>query len=225
MSGRRHIHLAEVGSTNAEARALAAAGAASGTVVSADRQTAGRGRQGRSWASPPGAVALSLIVRDPAEPALLPLAAAVATAGLCGPQALIKWPNDIWLDASRPPRKVAGILVETHPPDDWFIVGVGINAAVPVTELGDGWATLGLQRSQLPAFREQLVDALDETLQASGAEILAAWRARDGLRGTTVAWNGGEGVANGIDDQGRLLVADGDGALTGLIAGEVHLRR
>ena len=225
MSERRHIHLAEVGSTNAEARALATAGAAAGTVVSADRQTAGRGRQGRSWSSPPGAVALSLIVRDPPAPALLPLAAAVATAELCGPQALIKWPNDIWLDASRPPRKVAGILVEAHPPDDWFIVGVGVNAAVADDELGDGWATLGLDPAQLPAFRERLIAALDRSLTAPGKEILTAWRARDGLYGTAVAWNGGEGVASGIDEQGRLLVADGDGAIIGLVAGEVHLRR
>lgn len=225
MSERLHIHLAEIASTNAEARTLAAAGAAGGTVVSADRQTAGRGRQGRSWSSPPGAVALSLIVREPAAPALLPLAAAVATARLCGPQALIKWPNDIWLNGSRPPRKVAGILVEAHPPDDWYIVGVGINAAVDERELGDGWATLGLERSQLPDLRQRLIAALDTALQAPEEEILGAWRARDGLYGSVIAWNGGAGVASGIDDRGRLLVADRDGAITGLVAGEVHLER
>lgn len=222
MSERRHVHLAEIGSTNAHARELARAGAAHGTVVSADRQTAGRGRQGRTWASPAGAVAVSMIARAPRTPALLPLAAAVATAGVCGPEALIKWPNDIWLS---PGRKVAGILVEAQPPDDWYVIGIGINAAVPDHELDDGWATLALPASALPAFRERLIAALDDALSAGDEQILAAWRTRDGLNGTPVAWNGGEGVAAGIDDQGRLLVARGDGGVDRLVAGEVHLRR
>lgn len=134
MLGRPHLHLHEISSTNDRARNLAAAGAPHGTVVSADIQTAGRGRQGRSWASPEGTLSLSVVIRT-REPELLPLAAAVAVAETCGGAAQIKWPNDIWLGRG---HKVAGILVETRQrgSDPWFVVGIGINASASLAALG-----------------------------------------------------------------------------------------
>ena len=103
---RRHHRLTD--STNARARDLAGAGAPHGTLVTAGEQTAGRGRQGRTWVAPPGrALLMSLVVRPPSP--LIPLAAGVAVAELVGGQ--IKWPNDVLLDD----RKVAGILVEGRP--------------------------------------------------------------------------------------------------------------
>jgi BirA family transcriptional regulator, biotin operon repressor / biotin---[acetyl-CoA-carboxylase] ligase len=103
--GRPRLHLRSVGSTNQRARELAAAGAPHGTLVTAAQQTAGRGRQGRRWVAPPGrALLISLVLRR--WPRLLPLAAGVAVADECGPDASIKWPNDVLVGGG----KVAGIL-------------------------------------------------------------------------------------------------------------------
>lgn len=228
--GVPHLHLAAIGSTNERARALAEHGAPHGTVVSADVQTAGRGRQGRLWRSPPGSLAQSYVLRLPAERVtLLPLAAAVAVAELCGAQARVKWPNDVWLDDARPPRKVAGILVESRGGRaglDWQVLGIGINVALRPEDLGEDGAraaTLGADPAELPAWRDRLTAALADVLARDPADVLGAWRARDGLRGRPVAWEGGTGTAAGIDDDGRLLVELADGTTTALSAGEVHL--
>src|SRR5258708_12930454 len=103
MLGPPRLHLRSTDSTNERARALAAEGAVHGTLVTADEQTAGRGRQGRTWSAPPGrALLMSLILRDP--PRLLPLLAAVAVSDVvehAGSAALAKCPNDLLL-AARP---------------------------------------------------------------------------------------------------------------------------
>src|SRR5579863_3685505 len=92
--GRPRIHLRRTDSTNTVARELAAAGAPHGTLVTADEQTAGRGRQGRAWSAPPGTALLSSwVIREPGG--LLSLAAGVAVAELCGQPAQLKWPNDV----------------------------------------------------------------------------------------------------------------------------------
>ena len=100
--GQPRIHHRITDSTNDRARALAIAGAPHGTLVTASEQTAGRGRQGRSWSAPPGSALLaSLVLRagSPPQsallPPLLPLIAAVAVCDVAGPEAMIKWPNDI----------------------------------------------------------------------------------------------------------------------------------
>src|SRR5437879_3482862 len=91
--GRPRLHLRRTGSTNDRARELAAAGAPHGMLVTASEQTAGRGRQGRSWSAPSGSsLLMSLLLRSP--PLLLPLAAAVAVCDVAGEHAQIKWPND-----------------------------------------------------------------------------------------------------------------------------------
>ena len=92
--------------------------------MTADEQTAGRGRQGREWTAPPrSAVLMSVVLRELDE--LLPLAAAVAVADAVRPAATIKWPNDVWIDG----RKVAGILVEGRPQEGWAVLGIGLNVS------------------------------------------------------------------------------------------------
>jgi BirA family transcriptional regulator, biotin operon repressor / biotin---[acetyl-CoA-carboxylase] ligase len=220
--GRPRVHLRATSSTNDRARALAAAGAPHGTLVTAGEQTAGRGRQGRTWAAPPGSALLcSLLLRD-YDP-LLPLRAGLAVADLAGPAALVKWPNDVLLDG----RKLAGILVEARPQDGWAVLGIGVNVAVDLRDLPpdvrDRAATLGRPRSRLESTLAELLRALERRLAEPPDATLAALRARDALRGRPVTWASGEGVGAGIDDAGALVVRLPDGELTTLDAGEVHL--
>lgn len=213
MIGLPRVHHAVTDSTNERAKDLAAAGAAHGTLVTAGEQTAGRGRQGRGWVAPPdSSVLMSLVVRE-FDP-LLSLRAAVAVAETVGSEE-IKWPNDVWLGG----RKVAGILVEGRPAEGWAVLGIGVNV-LPVefpTELSA--VALDDGRSVSDVVSALLV-SLDRRLRAD--EVLPAWRRRDALRGRDVSWDGGSGVAAGIDDSGALLVDTADGQLA-LQAGEVHL--
>ncbi|MEA2310274.1 MAG: BirA family transcriptional regulator [Solirubrobacteraceae bacterium] len=220
--GRPRLHYREIGSTNARARELALAGAPHGTLVSAGLQTAGRGRQGRTWTTPPDrALLLSLVIRSP--DALLPLRAGLAVADLAGPGARVKWPNDVLLDG----RKVAGILAEGRPQEDWAVLGMGINAALAPEdfpeELRDRAGTLGFARGELDVALARLLAALEVRLAEPGAATLGALRERDALLGAPVSWPGGRGTGAGITDGGELRVAVGDGRETVLAAGEVHL--
>jgi BirA family transcriptional regulator, biotin operon repressor / biotin---[acetyl-CoA-carboxylase] ligase len=220
--GRPRLHLRETGSTNDRARALAAAGAPHGTLVTAGAQSAGRGRQGRSWSAPPGrALLMSLVLRG-VHP-LLPLAAAVGVAEAIGDDARIKWPNDVLIAD----RKVAGILAEGRPQEGWAVLGVGVNVAVRVedlpAELHATAATLGREPADVEPFLQALLGTLDDALSLPPPELLDAWRARDALRGRAVRWAAGSGRADGIDGEGRLVVALPDGGRTALDAGEVHL--
>jgi BirA family biotin operon repressor/biotin-[acetyl-CoA-carboxylase] ligase len=231
--GRPRLHLREVDSTNERAKRLALEGAAHGTLVTAEHQSAGRGRQGRAWIAPPGhALLMSLLLRGLGErQAMLPLAAAVATCEACERVARvrceIKWPNDVWVDG----RKVAGILLEGRPQDGWVVLGMGLNVSTAAREfpeeLRDHATSLAIATpDEMPppveAVLDQVLPALDRRLAAPAAEVLEAWRGRDALRGRRVSWNGGEGVATGVDDSGALLVDTG-GGVSRLDAGEVHL--
>ena len=220
--GTPHLHLRETSSTNDRARELAAAGAPHGTLVTAGTQTAGRGRQGRRWSAPPGrALLMSLVLREP--PALLPLAAGVAVARACGPDAMVKWPNDV----QRAGRKVSGILAEGRPQEGWAVLGIGVNVAVGPAdlpaELRATAAGLGLGPADVPGVLARVLAELTVALALPRDALLEAWRARDALLGRSVNWNGGEGVAAGVDHDGRLLVSLADGGVTALEAGEVHL--
>jgi BirA family biotin operon repressor/biotin-[acetyl-CoA-carboxylase] ligase len=217
--GRPRLHLRTTGSTNDRARELAAAGAPHGTLVTAGEQTAGRGRQGRTWSAPAGqALLLSLVLRDP--PALLPLRAGLAVADLAGDAARVKWPNDVLLDG----RKLAGILVEARPQDGWAVLGIGLNAAVELPALPeavrDRAASLGRPPEEALA---DLLPALERRLGESADACLAALRARDALLGRPVRCEGGEGVGAGIGDDGSLLVETATGVVLRLGAGEIHL--
>jgi BirA family biotin operon repressor/biotin-[acetyl-CoA-carboxylase] ligase len=227
MIGSPHVHHRLTDSTNARARELAAAGAPHGTLVTAGEQTAGRGRQGRTWTAAAGdALLMSLLVRG-VEPgaALLPLVAAVAVCESIAPlDAAIKWPNDVWVDR----RKVAGILLEGRPQEGWAVIGIGLN--VRTRQFPDelrSSATSLLLAGQDVSIEEALfglLAALDRWIDAPPAEVLAAWRARDALLGEPVSWTGGSGTAAGISDSGSLLVDTG-GERVELDAGEVHLAR
>ncbi len=221
--GRPRLHLREMGSTNDRARALAVAGAPHGTLVTTGLQTAGRGRQGRTWTTPPGrALLMSLVLRAPDR--MLPLAAAVAVAETAGPEAMIKWPNDVLLDG----RKVAGILAEARPQDGWAVLGMGINVALRPDdfpeELRASAGSLGLEPRDVEVFLERLLATLERTLALEPAALLDAWRARDALYGREVAWADGTGRAGGIDGDGRLVVALPPGGRPAREAGEGHQR-
>ena len=222
--GRPRLHLRSTTSTNDRARDLAAAGAPHGTVVTAAEQTAGRGRQGRTWSAPPGrALLVSVVLHDP--PVLLPLAAGLAVAEVAGDEAKIKWPNDVLVDG----RKIAGILAEGQPQQGWAVLGIGLNVALRIgdlpPELHETAGTLGLEPADVEPTLERLLAALERTLALDDAALLATFRARDALRGHEVRWANGRGRAAGIDGEGRLVVELAGGGRTALSAGEVHLQR
>jgi BirA family biotin operon repressor/biotin-[acetyl-CoA-carboxylase] ligase len=230
MIGSPRIHYRVTDSTNERARELADQGALHGTLVTADEQESGRGRQGRVWSAPPGtAVLMSLILRDLDERhALLPLVAAVAVCEACeGARPVtpaVKWPNDVWIDR----KKVAGILIEGRPQAGWAVLGVGVNVttdAFPddLAEIATSLRLAGVETTPAQVL-DALLASLNEWLDAPHDAVLAAWRERDALKGERVRWSGGEGVAAGIDDSGALLVETDDGRVT-LDAGEVHLLR
>ena len=216
MIGRPRVHHRLTDSTNERARGLASLGAPHGTLVTADEQTAGRGRQGREWVAAPGAsLLLSLIIRSPTD--ALPLAAAVAVCEALPVEAAIKWPNDIWVER----RKVAGILVEARPQEGWAVLGIGVNVrdAPPLEHVTSLGGVLGVEE-----LLERMLLAFDAWLSRPLPEVLAAWRYRDALLGETVRWQNGSGKGVGIDESGALLV-DTDSGRVALNAGEVHLLR
>ena len=166
--GSPRLHLRRTDSTNNRARDLAARGAPHGTLVTAAEQTAGRGRQGRSWTAPAGrALLCTLVVREP--PRLLPLAVGVAVAETVGPGARLKWPNDVLIDG----RKVAGILVEGRPQERWAVAGIGLNVAVRESdfppELDGRAATMGLEPSAIEPTLARLLAQLERWLAAPTA--------------------------------------------------------
>jgi BirA family biotin operon repressor/biotin-[acetyl-CoA-carboxylase] ligase len=232
------VRFDRTGSTNDDARSLAASGAPAGTVVLAEEQTAGRGRQGRTWMAPPGRdLTLSIIVRAGAEVlTLLPLTAAVAVCEACELSApvecALKWPNDVWIDE----RKVAGILIEARPQEGWAVVGVGLNVDATEEELGhdlrETATSLRIATGRELAREsvlESLLERLADRLAGERDQLLPAYRERDALYGRAIAWAAGterlEGEARGVDEDGNLVVFTADGERTALAAGEVHLIR
>lgn len=228
MIGTPHLHLRSVASTNARAQQLAMAGAPHGTLVTADAQTAGHGRQGRAWVTPAGrALACSLVLRDP--PRLLPMLAALAVADVAEAldherrAPMIKWPNDVLLDG----RKLAGILAEGRPQEGWVVLGIGVNVAVArddfPSELRELATSLGGEAADVSRALAILLASLERWLAAPDGDVVAAYRARDALAGRAIAWNDGSGTALGLAEDGRLRVRDAQGEVQLLDAGEVHL--
>jgi BirA family transcriptional regulator, biotin operon repressor / biotin---[acetyl-CoA-carboxylase] ligase len=232
------VHLSVTASTNDHARELAAAGAPHGTVVLAEEQTAGRGRQGRSWVAPRGrALTLSIVLRlDTPALELLSLSAAVAVCEACERVASvacgIKWPNDVLIDG----RKVAGILVEARPQEGWAVLGIGLNVDTEKVELDPEIRATATslriasdRRVDREAALRALLEHLVQRLGTAADSLLSAYRERDALYGNAIAWSDRDGVlegkAEGIDEDGNLVVSTADGERRALTAGEVHLRR
>jgi BirA family transcriptional regulator, biotin operon repressor / biotin---[acetyl-CoA-carboxylase] ligase len=238
------VHLRLTDSTNERARELAIAGAAHGTLVTASAQSAGRGRQGRRWSAPPNSsILMSLVLHSP--PRLLPLMAALAVCDVAGEGTAIKWPNDVVLvSVDGTLAKLAGVLIEARPQQGWAVLGIGLNVAVRLDELppelhpdrpdrassddpraGLPAGTMGLAREALEPTLTRLLAALEARLAEEPEATLQAWRSRDALRGREIAWSDGQGRAEGIDGDGRLVVALAGGGHTAIGAGEVHLER
>src|SRR5215218_3756147 len=209
--GLPHRHFQRTGSTNSRARELAAAGAPHGTVVTASEQTAGRGRQGRTWTAPPNkALLYSAIVRPLEEhhtmlPLAVPLAVCEAAEQLRpNLDCKVKWPNDIHVEG----RQLAGVLIEARPQDSWAVIGVGLNLTIEPDEfppeLRDSATsifTTGHRTEErgsagpsplLPAgppllgpstATEALNQHLAKWIAADPETVLASWRKRDALLG------------------------------------------
>lgn len=238
--GSPHRHFRRTDSTNERAKKLALADAPGGLVVTADDQTAGRGRRGNEWFAPPGSSLLySALLRPfsaeraPLLPLAVPVAVCEAAESVAPVRCQVKWPNDVWIEE----RKVAGVLVEARPDEGWAVVGVGVNVAIPQDdfppELRDTAVSLlpteaegGIPAGGAPGVQRALA-ALNESLgrwvASSDDEVLAAFRARDVLCGRRISWQDGEGVVEEIDERGHLIVEKADGERVTLGAGEVHL--
>jgi BirA family biotin operon repressor/biotin-[acetyl-CoA-carboxylase] ligase len=216
------------GSTNAEARRLAEAGADSGTLVVADAQSEGRGRLGRRWASPPGLnLYFTLILRPPIRPEeapLLSLATGVAMAE--GLDLYLKWPNDI-LDAED--RKVSGILSEVETSKGgvvYALLGIGLNVhqrEFPGLPQAGSLANLGREsdRSELLARLVPRIESACALVGPDPARVIARWEARSAMKGRRVRVGHQEGEAVGLREDGALLLATDDG-LVPVWAGDVE---
>jgi BirA family biotin operon repressor/biotin-[acetyl-CoA-carboxylase] ligase len=225
--GEPHHHFETIGSTNAEARRLAIGDSPSGTLVTSEEQTDGRGRQGRAWATPAGkALAYSVIVRREIEiPGLFPLRAGLAVCEAVEREGVeraeIKWPNDVMVGG----RKCAGILVEARPQDGWAVIGIGVNLSITPDEFPPEFrdrATSVGGSATISTMTVALNDSLATWLDAEPDRVLDEVASRDFLRDRAIAWDAGSGVAFGIAPDGRLRVETPEGEVL-LDAGEVHL--
>lgn len=198
-------------STLDAAHALAAAGAPAGTLVLAERQTAGRGRGGRRWASASGSGIWLTLIERPTEPGAVELLSirlglhAARVLDRFAPDVVrLKWPNDLYCGGG----KLAGILVESRWRNariDWVAVGFGLNVRAPVEIPGAAALRAGTSRLEVLA---ELVPALRAAAAARGALTDAealAWHERDLARGRAVR-EPVPGVVQGIDANGALVV-------------------
>jgi BirA family biotin operon repressor/biotin-[acetyl-CoA-carboxylase] ligase len=243
-----HVYIfGTVDSTNHVLAGLADRGAAEGTVVLAEAQTAGRGRHGTAWFSPEGAnLYASVLFRPSLAPRELPLFAPIASLALAetvwleGAPAGIKWPNDVVVHG----RKLGGVLVEAPVIDErvlYVILGIGVNLNVHHAELTaalgpPGEAALSLQEAlgrevDRNVFAAALLSRLEKwhhTFVTRGPEaVRTAWQARDALRGRRLQARSGdtvcEGRCRGIGADGSLVVEDDAGQARHIFAGAVRV--
>jgi BirA family biotin operon repressor/biotin-[acetyl-CoA-carboxylase] ligase len=235
---------AEVDSTNAWAMGEAERGAAPFSWYVADSQTAGRGRLGRAWVSPPGRNLYASVVLRPSLPvaaaAQTGLAAALAVqraVSACGLEARIKWPNDVHVNG----RKISGILSEVHAePDNLkaIVVGIGINVAMTAAEFPPEIAAIATSihaaggtgdRARVFLALATHLESLVATLESDGfAALRTEWNRHSLLQGRPVEiLFGGEtrqGVVEGLDDEGFLLLQTPTG-LEKIVAGDVTVKK
>jgi BirA family biotin operon repressor/biotin-[acetyl-CoA-carboxylase] ligase len=243
----RSIVLDQVGSTNAEAFALAKAGESGPLWIMAHRQTQGRGRSGRRWASEPGNLHASLLLRLACPPAAvhqLSLLTGVAVVDAIGAAAAgqpisslrLKWPNDVLIGEA----KCAGILPESHAgagaaANALAVIGVGINLAWHPEDLGRAATHLGAHgvRVAPEAMLAHLASAMERWLgiwdwSIGFAAIREAWRARGGPTGETLSVDTGREKISGrfldLAEDGALIMLDSSGRERRLTYGEVTIR-
>lgn len=232
----------ETQSTNDDARVLAREGAAGGTVVLASRQTRGRGRLGRDWASPEGGAYLSLVLRPSVTPADVTPLALVVGLGIArglqeclGVEVSLKWPNDVQL----PSGKLAGVLLEMAAETDrvnWVVVGVGLNIRRAADFPGAPRAAClddivpGIRiATAVAAVLDGIASAYAQWVAIGFSSMRAEYEARSSLLGRDVTVRDmagtvkSSGTVMGVDDDGRLLLATLAG-LEMVVAGEVTLR-
>jgi BirA family biotin operon repressor/biotin-[acetyl-CoA-carboxylase] ligase len=204
-----------------------------GALVVAGHQTAGRGRLGRSWESPPGkALLFSILLRPPSERNVpeLSLVAGIAVADALertlGLSVQLKWPNDVMLRR----RKVAGCLAEVR--DGVVVLGIGLNVNQTREELPEHAGSL-LTLTGRETDREALLFELLQDLEARYSDwseggldaVYEGLGPRDFLRGRRVSVNGTSGVATMINREGRLEIQVGHGELVTVESGEVLYER
>jgi BirA family biotin operon repressor/biotin-[acetyl-CoA-carboxylase] ligase len=242
---RRLDVVAETGSTNADLLERSASGEdIDKTVLLAEYQSAGRGRHGRHWSTPPRTqIALSAGIDGRSVPRTgwgwLPLATGVAVAdalaAVAGVSAGLKWPNDVLVDGG----KLAGILAEVAAPASTIVVGLGLNVTLGAQEAPDPAATSLLLLGAAPQDRlaltrrilRELAGRIDAWRTAGGADaaLIADYQRYSRTLGTRVrATLPGErevvGLARGVDELGRLQVDTGADVVT-VSAGDItHLR-
>ncbi|RZF64903.1 biotin--[acetyl-CoA-carboxylase] ligase [Sphingomonas populi] len=229
--------LAETGSTNADMLDLARSGASEGLWLRAERQTGGRGRQGRTWVSPPGNLYTSTLVRlrptDP-EAASLALVAAVALEEAVRAHlgdavvAMLKWPNDLLLDGA----KLSGILLERA--GDAVVIGIGVNLAHHPHDLDRAATSLAAHGAIVDpaAFQETLADAFARWLgvwRGQGlAPVRTRWLERAHSPGTPLTarlpdGSALDGLFDGLDASGALVLRLADGGRRVIHAGDIFL--
>jgi len=237
--GDRLVRLGEVASTIDEARRLAREGAEHGTVVLADRQSAGRGRRGRSWCTLPGkSLAASVILREKPDHDHLPLAGMAAALAVVnaarsrlGVRLRTKWPNDVVYRG----RKVAGTLAELS--GDALLLSLGLNINGRETDLPPEIRTtattleiitgVAVDREALLAAVLGVLDRQWRALLRDPAALLRRWDRLDVTRNSPVTVTDGEdrltGTGLGVDPHGCLRVRLPDGRVSTFMAGDVTL--
>jgi BirA family biotin operon repressor/biotin-[acetyl-CoA-carboxylase] ligase len=238
--GQKVIYYPRLTSTNDIARHQAQQGAREGTVIVAEEQTVGRGRIKRTWLSPKGNIALSIIL----YPQLAYLSSLIMVASLAvvrgiakvtGLKSQIKWPNDVLVND----KKVCGILIESDVKGDsvdYAIIGIGVNVNLRLSEFPEisPMATslsheLGRDVSRLDMIRCLLAEAERLYLALStGQSVYQEWRDNLVTLGKKVQVRSGattyKGVAESVASDGSLLLRQSDGSLLKIVTGDVTLR-
>ena len=235
--GQRVICYPSLTSTMEVAKREAQRGAAEGTVIVADEQRGGRGRMKRTWLSPKGSLALSIILYPNVDylPSLIMLASLAVVRSIeavTGLKLQIKWPNDVLING----KKVCGILIESDVQRnivEYAIIGIGVNVNLRLTDFPEilPMATslsdeLGREVSRLDIIRRLLVEieGLYLALPAGGA-IYEQWRDKLVTLGQRIHVKSDkttyEGIAELVAEDGSLLLRRHDGSLTEIVAGDV----
>ena len=238
--GQKIIYFPQLSSTMDVARSEAWQGAAEGTVIIAGEQTSGRGRVKRLWLSPPGNIALSVILYPDVSylPYLIMIAslAVVYSIGkVAGLKAGIKWPNDILIDG----KKVCGILIENEVRGEKTaraIIGIGINVSLGELKIqGSSIPVTSLEKEvQVNIVKTDLINNLLVEMERlylclpNGREIFEDWQKKLVTLGKKVVVRTGsetlEGIADSVDESGALMLKFDDGSTTTVVAGDVTLR-